>query len=68
MTDTVLEFACPVTGQMIDTGVKTTAAGLADNWNKTLHVTCLHCGREHIVVVRDAFTAEVLSDRSRGRL
>ena len=52
---------CPATGIRLSTKVETSATGLANNWNKRVSVYCAHCKAEHSGMVRELFTAEVMS-------
>ena len=62
-----LEFRCYTKHTVIDTGITTTAKGLADNWDQALHIKCPACGGEHVMKVRDLYTSYMLSwDHLRG--
>jgi hypothetical protein len=52
---------CPKTRATIDTGVATNYKSLAESWNRTVSISCPHCGAEHEVKVRDAFIRGELS-------
>jgi hypothetical protein len=59
---TPLVVRCPNTRGPVVTRVDTSIEGLAEVWDKTLRLSCPHCGVEHYVKVREAFIQSEISD------
>lgn len=60
---TELQYRCPYTNMLINTGILTDPATLKKTWKKPVKVQCRHCGRYHRFAVRDAFIEHVLALR-----
>jgi transcription elongation factor Elf1 len=56
---TELQYRCPHTNVLVDTGILTEPATLKKTWNNSLNVHCPHCGMYHHFRVRDAFIEQI---------
>lgn len=55
-----LEFRCPHTNRPINTGVHIDFHGLEREWDRTMQLSCPHCGIAHQFKVREALIDQAL--------
>jgi hypothetical protein len=63
-----LSFICPNTNRPASAGIETDPDSLRACWRKTLEVMkCPHCGENHSIPMRDAYTGGAFQTPQKAR-
>ena len=56
-----LSATCPTTRKRLSTGIHADSTTLAKVWSSDIRVKCPHCGKRHVIKVREAYVESALS-------